>query len=176
MANEQKVTRISTDGHFVHSVIRRCAVDRGVASALKKSDNPSTEYMSWDYLATFGINLEFEDSRLPYVTVGAAIARSKPDANGNVSLGKAIAHCYPDGNQSNPAKTRIRRLLACSEMAEVCMILRPLFSLISSRTSHPLDYVRLVGQIRRFPHDPEQVKAQWAQEFYSTSRQKEEAQ
>lgn len=167
MAELQQLTVPSSDGHFVHSVISRCKVDNGVGAALKKADNPATEYMCWDYLASFGINLEHEDRRLPYVTVGAAIGRVKPDSNGSLSLGKAIASSFPDGNASNPAKARIRRLLACNDIAEVCVILRPMLSLIASRTSQPLDYIRLLGQIKRFLFSPEKVKAQWAQEFYS---------
>ena len=167
---------ISSDGHFIHSAISRCKVDGGVRAALKKADNPATEYMCWDYLASFGINLEHEDRRLPYVTVGAAIGRVKPDANGSVSLGKAIASSFPDGNASNPAKARIRRLLACNDIAEVCVILRPMLSLIASRTSKPLDYIRLLGQIKRFHFNPERVKAQWAQEFYSYAGATEVAQ
>ena len=173
MAELQQQTAPSSDGHFVHSVISRCKVDTGVCASLKKADNPATEYMCWDYLASFGVNLEYEDRRLPYVTVGAAIGRVKPDSNGSLSLGKAIALSFPDGNASNPAKARIRRLLACNELAEVCVILRPMLSLIASRTSKPLDYIRLLGQIKRFHFSPENVKAQWAQEFYSYAGAKE---
>lgn len=175
MTTVKEKTESLTDGHFVHSVIRRCAVDRAVAAALKKSDNPSTEHMSWDYLSSFGVNLEFEDRRLPYVTIGAAISRANPGSNGKLSLGKGIASCYPEGHDSSPAKARIRRLLSCNDMAEVCLILRPLFSLINSRVNQELDFVRLLGQIRRFPFSPEAVKAQWAQEFYSHIATKEGA-
>ena len=67
---------------------------------------------------------------------------------------------------SDQAKTRLRRLLACDDLAELCRILRPMFALVDSKVSQPLDYTRLLRQLRRFPFNGQQVKAQWAQEFY----------
>lgn len=64
------------------------------------------------------------------------------------------------------AKARLRRLLACDELAELCRILRSVFSLIDSKAGQPLDYIRVLKQLRRFPFNAQQVKAQWAQEFY----------
>ena len=173
MADLQQQTAPSSDGHFVHSVISRCKVDNGLGAALKQADNPATEYMCWDYLASFGVNLEHQDLRLPYVTVGAAIGRAKPASNGSLTLGKALASSFEDGNASKPAKARIRRLLACNDIAEVCLILRPILSLIASKTTQPLNYIRLLNQIKRFRLNPDIVKAQWAQEFYSTSGTKD---
>ncbi|WP_338923804.1 type I-E CRISPR-associated protein Cse2/CasB (plasmid) [Pseudomonas silesiensis] len=173
MAELQNLTVPSSDGHFVNSVISRCKIDNGVRAALKKADNPATEYMCWDYLASFGINLEHDDRRLPYVTVGAAIGRVKPDRNGSIAFGKALASSYDEGSDSKPAIARIRRLLACSDVSEVCVTLRPMLSLIASKISLPLNYIRLLSQIKRFPLSPEIVKAQWAQEFYSYAGQKD---
>ncbi|MCR6650492.1 MAG: type I-E CRISPR-associated protein Cse2/CasB [Cellvibrionaceae bacterium] len=104
--------------------------------------------------------------RLPFVTISAAIAKSKAEKNGSLSLGKAIALCYDDGNQSDPAKARLRRLLACTDLPEACRILRPILTLIQSKTGQPLDFVRLLKQLRSFYFDSQRIKAQWAQEFY----------
>jgi len=38
--------------------------------------------------------------------------------------------------------------------------------LIGSKVGQPMDFVRLLRQLRRFPFNGQQVKAQWAQEFY----------
>lgn len=51
-------------------------------------------------------------------------------------------------------------------MPELCRILRPVLALIDSRVPQPLDYIRLLQQLRRFAWDAQQVKSQWAQEFY----------
>lgn len=154
---------------FVAATIQRCLEDKGLAARLRRADNPATEYQSWDWLATWNVALEYPDQRLPYAVVAAAIARAKPDANGKLSLGEAIAMCYEDGNASDQAKARLRRLLACDEVGEVCRILRPLLTLIESRVGRPLDYTRLLRELRLFPTTGERIKARWAQAFYRKS-------
>jgi len=151
---------------FVTSVIQLCQQDKGLAARLRRADNPATEYQSWELLARYGIDLEDDWQRLPFVTVAAAIAKSKTESNGGLNLGRAIAACYADGRDSDQAKARLRRLLVCDDLAELCRILRPLFSLIDSKVDQPLDYLRLLKQLRRFGFASQQVKAQWAQEFY----------
>lgn len=155
---------------FVEGVISRCAQDKGLAARLRRADTPNTEYQSWELLAAFNIDLEKDYERLPYAAVSAAIAKGKTTVNGRLRLGQAIASCYM-GNvvkckDSAPAKVRLRRLLACDDTAEACRILRPLFSLISSKIKQPLDYSRLLNQLLSFNWHSERIKAEWAQEFY----------
>lgn len=163
---EQGVAAPSRDQRFVEAILQRCAADKGLAARLRRADNPATEYQCWDVLGALGIDLERDYQRLPFVTVAAAIAKSKAAANGKLSLGRAIASCYEDGRESSQAKARLRRLLACDELAEACRILRPILTLIDSKTGQPLDYVRLLRQLRNFPFHTQSIKAQWAQEFY----------
>ncbi len=164
---EQAVKPADKPTKFVEFVIKKCEQDKGYAARLKRSDNPDTEYQSWETLASFGIDLVKERWRLPYVTIAAAIAKAKVENTGRLSLGKAIASCYEDGNQSDQAKAKLRRLLACQDISELCRILRPLFSLINSKTSQPLDYIKILKQLLKFSWDGQTVKAGWAQEFYS---------
>lgn len=159
---------------FIDGVIRRCQQDNGLAARLRRSDNPATEYQCWELLAAYGVDLEQESHRLPCVTIAAAIAKAKSEQNGSLQLGQAITHCYEDGRESNQAKARLRRLLACTELSEICRILRPLFSLIDSKVARPLDYVRLLRQLRRFIYDPQKIKSEWAQEFYSQRAKSDE--
>ncbi len=156
----------SREERFVVGVIELCAGNKGMAARLRRADNPATEYQSWELLAAYGIDLEQERERLPFVSVAAAIAKAKAERNGSIGLGRAIAACYEKDNSSDQAKARLRRLLACDDLPELCRNLRPAFSLIDSRIGQGLDYVRLLKQLRRFPFDPQQVRAQWAQEFY----------
>ena len=153
---------------FVDYIISRCQADNGMRAALKRADNPATEYQSWEVLAGFKINLEHENQRLPYATVAAAIARSKADKNGTTRIGLAIARCYEDGNASDQAKAKLRRLLACDSVPEACRILRPLFSLIEAKGGVTLNYAQLLDDLLRFGHDDSQlrIKARWAQDFY----------
>lgn len=163
---EKTEERASRDERFVSSVIARCQQDKGLAARLRRADNPATEYQSWDSLAGYGVDLEKEWERLPFATIAATIAKAKMVGNGSLSLGRAMAACYDDGNKSEQAAARLRRLLACDELGELCRILRPLLSLVASRVSQPLDCTRLLGQLRRFTRDAQRVKTQWAQEFY----------
>ena len=157
----------SREQRFVETVIERCQKDKGMAARLRRADNPATEYQSWELLGWFGVDLEKDYERLPFVTVAAAIAKSKAERNGNLTLGKAIAHCYEDGRESDQAKARLRRLLACSELTEACRILRPILTLINSKVGQPLDYTRLLRQLRFFGYESgHRSKTQWAQEFY----------
>jgi len=58
---------------FVNYIISRCQADNGLRAALKRADNPATEYQSWEVLAGFQVNLEYDNQRLPYATIAAAI-------------------------------------------------------------------------------------------------------
>lgn len=153
---------------FVGYIINRCQANNGIRAALKRADNPATEYQSWEVLAGFQINLDYENQRIPYATVAAAIARKNPENNGAVKIGQAIARCYEDGNASDQSKAKLRRLLACETTAEVCRILRPLFSLIEAKGNVALDYASLLDDLLWFSNEESQsrIKARWAQGFY----------
>lgn len=166
---EQSTAGSNRDRRFVAAILQHCASDKGVAARLRRADNLATEYQSWDVLGTLGVNLEKDYERLPYATVAAAIAKSKSSVNGKLRLGQAIAACYEDGRESSQGKARLRRLLASDELIEVCRILRPILTLIDSKVGQPLDFVRLLRQLRNFTFQPQSIKAQWAQEFYGQS-------
>ena len=171
---KERKTAPDRAARFVTVVLERCRKDKGYGARLRGADNPDTEYQSWEILAGFGIDLEKEYQRLPYVTVAAAMGRSKAEANGTLTLGKAVARCYENGNESDQARAKIRRLLACGDTAEACRILRPLLSLIQSKVSRPVDYARLLRQLQHFYWNRQSVKAQWAQEFYAKAATREE--
>jgi CRISPR system Cascade subunit CasB len=161
---------VSRDQRFVEAILQRCLSDKGVAARLRRADNPSLEYQSWETLGALGIDLEQEHQRLPHVTVAAAIAKSKAESNGVMRLGAGIAACYGTGNGDaahDQARARLRRLLACEDLREACRILRPILTLIDSKVGRPLDFIRLLRQLRQFGLYPQSVKAEWAQEFYA---------
>lgn len=153
---------------FVDYIINRCEADNGLRAALKRADNPATEYQSWEVLAGFSVNLEHDNQRLPHATIAAAIARSKISENGTTNIGQAIARCYEEGNASDQAKAKLRRLLACDSVPEACRILRPLLSLIESRSNAVPDYASLLNDLLKFGYEDSQgrIKARWAQDFY----------
>ncbi len=173
---EQPAQTVSREQRFVEGVIELCQHNKGDAARLRRADNPATEYQSWEFLAAWGINLEKEWERLPYVTVAAAMARAKLDANGTVSLGVALANCYEDKQNSNQGKMKLRRLLACDDIAELARHLRPILTLIQSKKGPALDYTRLLRQLRSFFWHSQRIKAAWAQEFYGQVAEQKDAQ
>ncbi len=164
MSTEQHTFR---DEAFVRSFLENCERDKGFRSRMQRADNPATEHQSWDFLARVGIQLDNSMQRLPHTLIVATMARAKANCNGVLTLGKAVAGCYSDGNKSEQAVAKMRRILACSDLPTVCRVLRPVLTLIDSRVTQPLDYVRLLQQLRKFGFDDERVKAQWAMEFYA---------
>ncbi|MEK9150269.1 MAG: type I-E CRISPR-associated protein Cse2/CasB, partial [Candidatus Desantisbacteria bacterium] len=86
----------------------------------------------------------------------------KPVVDGSMGIGRAIAACYEDGNKSDSAKSKLRRLLACDSVQEACVILRPLLSLISSKGVR-LCYRQLLKELLYFG---ERTKEKWAIDFY----------
>ena len=168
--NQQKTVSSKTDKsyeqRFVDAIFNLCQKNKGTAARLCRADNPATEYQCWEVLGQFGVDLEKDYKRLPFATIASAIAKSKAEYNGSLALGKALLACYDNDRESDPAKMRLRRLLACDEVTEVCRILRPILSLINGKVSQPLDYARLLRQLQFFGH---WTKTQWAQEFYSHS-------
>ncbi|MFV0548476.1 MAG: type I-E CRISPR-associated protein Cse2/CasB [Limnobaculum xujianqingii] len=161
-----KAVRQDQANQFISYILQRCNDNKGFAARLRRADNPATEYQCWELLAAFNINLEWENQRLPYTTVAAAVAKAQIGQNGPLSLGRAIAACYDDGNESHQAKAKLRRVLACDSTQELCRILRPLLTMISSKAGQSLDYSRLLQQLLKFHWDTQKIKAQWAQEFY----------
>lgn len=166
MSNDNQNT-VSRDEAFVKAFFTGCTKDKGFAARMRRADNPATEYQSWDFLARFGVQLDNPSQRLPYIAVVSAMARAKATQNGTLSFGKAVAACYSDGNQSDQAIAKLRRVLACSELPELCRVLRPVLTLINSRVNQPIDFVHFLQQLRRFGFDEHTVKSQWAQEFYT---------
>ncbi len=159
---------------FVRYIIDRMK-DNGIAAALRRADNPNTEYQSWDTLAAFNIDLDKPWQRLPFATIASAMAKAKAEQNGGTGIGQAIARCYENGRDSDQAKAKLRRLLACETVEEACRILRPLFSLVQSKGNSTLDYAKLLDQLLWFDGNSQRIKAEWAQDFYRyQSKQSEE--
>lgn len=163
-----KPSKANKEQLFVEFVIDRCKQDKGFSARLRRADNPATEYQSWETLGSW-VDLDELWQRLPYATIAAAIARAKAEKNGSLRLGQAIALCYTDkiatneNSNNTPGNVRLRRLLACNDVQEVCRVIRPILTLISSKVNEPLDYSQLLSELRYFG---EKSKIRWAQDFY----------
>lgn len=166
METNEVVERKTKGSAFVEFVLRRLSQDTAFGAALKRADNPSTEYQAWEYLAGW-CDLEKDWERRPFEVVASALAKAKPTTDGSLGLGRSIAACYKtdkeDGNKTDAAKAKLRRVLACDTVAEVCSILRPILSLIESR-GVPLNYSELLDDLLWFK--AERTKVRWASDFY----------
>ncbi len=157
---------------FVASVISRIngAGERkpnmGLKAALRRADNPDTEYQSWEHLAPW-CDLESARERLPYATVAASLARADAGRDGTLGIGRAIAKSYEEkgkiGHEQDSAKAKIRRLLACKSGIEACEVLRPILRLIGSR-GVSISHSRLLADLLYFG---EKTRQRWAMDFYS---------
>jgi CRISPR system Cascade subunit CasB len=163
--------RQTRGSRFVEYVTKQAGKDTGLLARLKRADNPATEYQSWEILASFGVDIAWENQRLPYCLIAASLARSKVREDGTLSIGQAIAACFEQGNASDQAKSRLRRVLACSSIDEICRILRTILTLIESKQSIRINYARLLDDLLRFSKDEWQsdIKAKWAKDFYKQS-------
>jgi CRISPR system CASCADE complex protein CasB/Cse2 len=160
---------------LLSSIMKRCKDDSAFRAAIKKADNPDTEYRSWEYLADYGVNLEYEESRYLYTTIFAAAARSGKSTDGCLEFGKALVAAYADSGsndyiharESEPARARLRRVLACDSVKELCTVLRPVLRLITSK-GVSVSFGLLLRDLKYYNIHPEQTKASWAQQFFGT--------
>jgi CRISPR system Cascade subunit CasB len=171
MAEENKQTEPS----LVAKVFARCKNDKGFAATLKRADNPDTAYQAWEILADFKVPLDVDSKRLPHALVFAAIARSSKEKDGTLGLGATLANAYQDdgGKDSDAAKAKLRRILACDNVIEVCQVLRPILQLICSR-GVGISFEKLLKDLIFFNSD--KTFARWAQDFFgSISKENEES-
>ncbi|MCP4648592.1 MAG: type I-E CRISPR-associated protein Cse2/CasB [PVC group bacterium] len=146
---------------FTEYAIMLFKKDTAFTAALRRADNPATENQAWEYLVNW-CDLKKPWERLPFAIVGAALAKAKPATDGIRSLGQAIADSFEGGCKADSAKAKLRRLLACDSIEELCVILRPLLSLVISRGVR-ISFARLLDDLRFFN---EYTKARWASDFY----------
>jgi len=171
MADENKQKEPS----LVANVFARCKNDKGFAATLKRADNPDTAYQAWEILAALKVPLDVDSKRLPYALVLASVARSSKEKDGTLGLGAALANAYQDdgGRDSDAAKAKLRRILACDNVVEVCRVLRPILQLICSR-GVGISFEKLLKDLIFF--NPEKTLACWAQDFFgSRSKENEES-
>ena len=145
---------------FVRYVIDRCSKDKGAAAAMRRADNPAMQHQSWNILIDFHV-------------IGAAVIQAKANRNGDTPLTRALSLAY-SGTEGQGA-SRLRRLLACSTAEECCTCLRPLFRLVSGKTSAAIDYAQLLDDLLAFPYRSEKIKAKWATSFYQREAREEQS-
>lgn len=162
--------KASRGNAFVSYVIGRCKADKGLAAALRRADNPATEYQSWEFLIGFHVDVQKDWERLPFAAIAAAVTRSKQEIDGSTPFMSALAQAYPDSSEG-PAASRLRRLLACDSVVECCSVLRPMFALVLSKGQSKVNFGALLDDLLQFGLNSKRVKARWAMDFYRKGSQ-----
>lgn len=170
METENKPKKNTRGAAFVAFVLKRLAQDNAFGAALRRADNPATEYQSWEYLAGW-CDLDNTYERTCFATVAAGLARAKQSIDTTSSIGSSIAKSYKDGNQDDSAKRKLRRLLACDTSAEACQWVRPSLKLAESRGVR-INYGRLLDDLLYFGP---RVKERWAMDFYGRKEDKDDS-
>jgi len=163
---EQEKSKQSRGTNFVAYILSRMEESSAVGAALRKADNPSTEYQSWEYLANW-CDLSNSNERACFATIASGVARAKKNNSEVTSIGRTIAYCYPDGNQDESAKRKLRRLLACDNAVEACQWCRPIIRLAESR-GVSMNFGKLLDDLLYFGS---RAKERWAMDFYSKAKE-----
>lgn len=174
MQQETNNLKITREQAFVDYVFDKKTKDKAFRARLRNSQTPLKAQQAWFDVASF-CDLMDEKKRTIYLLIGSSIAFDSSEKNGILSIGKAIADCWPEKNSNKneldlhgPAVLRMKKILACRNALEACIILRPLIRLIQSRKVGDLDYYLLLNDLNNFDFDPDKIKSKWAKAFFGS--------
>jgi CRISPR system Cascade subunit CasB len=152
---------------FVASLAKVCA-DRGHRAALRRWWSEGTRHYAYPIL---GKLFALDDDKKTLVAALYAV-HSKDSAPAHVSgahsIGSAalkLAGGNTSANGFDSMERHFRRLLAAESLDDLGSQLHRLVKRLE-RESIPLDYARLLGDLRQFRSNPESVKTRWAIAFW----------
>lgn len=144
--------------------------DKGFAAKLKKADNESTEYLSWEILAPW-VDLEQKSKRRSYALIGASLACSRRKADGSLGLGRALLMTVEDRAKRSEAPTaaRLRRILASQDTLELIGILRPNLRYLHAKEV-AFSHSQLLNELLWYNNETsrERTRSKWAAEFFGS--------
>lgn len=144
--------------------------DRGRLAELRRALSPTTEHQAWPALGALAGARAFErEHRLIYLTVGALFALH-PAHRAIGNFGVTCRHLARD--REDAFERRFRRLLACDSLEDLRDQLAHLTKMAKA-ADKGVDYFELFKDLRRFRHDPQRVKVDWAREYWSAPRSEE---
>jgi CRISPR type I-E-associated protein CasB/Cse2 len=157
---------------FVAYILNICAKDKRPSAMLRRAESLEQSHLSWEYLIRVGINIENDKYRLSHSFIASAIAKAKITKDGDKGLGETL-FIAEKGNLEN--NTRLRRLISCSDLNEVIVVLRHVLSFINSKELNCLCYSDLLKDLLDFPIGNdysseylERVKARWARGYFKS--------
>jgi CRISPR type I-E-associated protein CasB/Cse2 len=152
---------------FITRLVGICS-DRGHRAALRRWWSEKTRHFAYPVL---GRLFALDDSRKTLLAALYA-THSKDSSPAHVpnshSIGSAALKLGGNSTQADafPSMERhFRRLLSAQSPDDLGSQLHRLVKRLE-RESIPLDYARLLGDLRRFGNDPEAVKTRWAVAFW----------
>lgn len=154
---------------FVASLTKVCA-DRGHRAVLRRWWSEGTRHYAYPVL---GKLFALDDERKTLVAALYAV-HSKDSAPAHVSgansIGSAalkLAGGSISANGFDSMEKHFRRLLAADDLDDLGQqLFRMVKRLERASPSIPLDYARLLGDLRQFRNNPEAVKTRWAIAFW----------
>jgi CRISPR system Cascade subunit CasB len=152
---------------FVAALIKVCA-DRGLRAAMRRWWSEGTRHYAYPIL---GKLFALDDERKTLVAALYAV-HAKDSAPAHVSgahsIGSAalkLAGGSASANGFDSMERHFRRLLAAETLDDLGRQLHRLIKRLE-REAIPLDYARLLGDLRQFRNNPESVKTRWAVAFW----------
>jgi CRISPR system Cascade subunit CasB len=152
---------------FVASLAKVCA-DRGHRAALRRWWSEGTRHYAYPIL---GRLFALDDERKTLIAALYAV-HSKDSAPAHVSGAHSIGSAAlklgggsTSANGFDSMERHFRRLLAAESLDDLGPQLHRLVKRLE-RESIPLDYARLLGDLRQFRNNPESVKTRWAIAFW----------
>lgn len=152
---------------FVATLIKVCA-DRGLRAAMRRWWSEGTRHYAYPIL---GKLFALDDDRKTLVAALYAVhAKDSAPAHvaGAYSIGSAalkLAGGSSSANGFDSMERHFRRLLAAESLDDLGPQLHRLVKRLE-REAIPLDYARLLGDLRQFRNNPESVKTRWALAFW----------
>ena len=152
---------------FVAALIKVCA-DRGLRAAMRRWWSEGTRHYAYPIL---GKLFALDDERKTLVAALYAV-HAKDSAPAHVSgahsIGSAalkLAGGSASANGFDSMERHFRRLLAADSLDDLGPQLHRLVKRLE-REAIPLDYARLLGDLRQSRNNPEAVKTRWALAFW----------
>ena len=151
-----------TSEAFISYVTQKLEWDKDFASRLKRADNPNTEHYAWDIIMPWCHSADDSHKKI-FCLVGASMARNRIVHDGELGLGEALAKIEKHGDSFSP--TRLKKLLSCHDVIQLCYFLRPIIRQIEAHRLR-LSYEKLLDQLLFFDLYPDRQKKKWAKDCY----------
>lgn len=145
--------------------------DRGLVANLRKWWSPATRHYAYPVLGR--IRALKDDRRMLAAALFAvhATGGNPPHVANGTSIGKA-ALALAGGSTKAPGfgsmERHFQRLLAADDLDDLTPHLHRLAKRLGN-TSIPLDYSRLLGDLRQFRDHSQRIKTQWAVDFWQAA-------